>query len=84
MLDDVDCNIQTYILYVINADNTILFYMLYMIILVCTALHKTFVFHEALYHKSFFQFVVASIHYLMLNVYYLYITSILHCEIYSI
>ena len=39
MLDYVDCNIQAYILYVINADNTILFYMLYMIILVCIALH---------------------------------------------
>ena len=62
MLDYVDCNIQAYILYVINADNTILFYMLYMIILVCTALHKTFVFYK---------FVVASIHYLMLNVYYI-------------
>ena len=44
MLDYIDCNIQAYILYEINANNTILFYMLYMIILVCTALHKAFVF----------------------------------------
>ena len=44
MLDYIDCNIQAHILYVINADNTILYYTLYMIILVCTALHKAFVF----------------------------------------
>ena len=46
----------------INADNTILFYTLYMIILVYTALHKAFVFHEALYYKSFFLVVIARIH----------------------
>ena len=32
MLDYVDCNIQAYILYVINAVNTILYYTLYMIL----------------------------------------------------
>ena len=40
MLDYIDCNIQAYILYVINTDNTILYYTLYMIILAYTALHK--------------------------------------------
>ena len=55
MLDYIQCNIQAYILYVINANNTILFYMLYMIISVCISLHNAFVFfYEALYHTSFF------------------------------
>ena len=49
MLDYVDCNIQAHILYVINADNTILYYTLYMIILVCAALHKAFVFSVRCY-----------------------------------
>ena len=44
MLDYIDCNIQAYILYVINANYSILYYMLYMIILVYTALHKAFAF----------------------------------------
>ena len=52
MLDYIDCNIQAHILYVINA--TILFYTLCIIILVCTALHKAFVFYEALYHEASF------------------------------
>ena len=40
-----------------------------MIILVYTALNNAFfVFHEVLYHRSFFQFVVASIHF-CLNLY---------------
>ena len=60
MLDYVDCNIQAYILYVINADNALLFYKLYMIILVCTALHNAFVFYEALYHKRFFSVCCSS------------------------
>ena len=51
----LDCNIQAHILYVINANNTILYYTLYMIILVYTALHKAFsFFYEVLYHTSFF------------------------------
>ena len=54
MLDYIDCNIQAYVLYVINENNAILYYTLYMIILVYTALHKAFVFYESLYHTSFF------------------------------
>ena len=44
--------------------------MLYMIILVYTTLNNAFFFcfHEVLYHTSFFQFVVASIHF-CLNLY---------------
>ena len=61
MLHYVDCNIQTYILYVINANSTILYYTLYMILFVCTSLHKAFVFfYEALYHKSFFSVCCSS------------------------
>ena len=43
MLDYIDCNIPAHI-YVINANSTILYYTLYMIILVYTALHEAFVF----------------------------------------
>ena len=64
MLDYIGCNIQAYILYVINADNNILYYTLYIIILVCTALHKAFVFSMRHYiTRAFFQFVVARIHF---------------------
>ena len=54
MLDYINCNIQAHILYVINANNTIQYYTLYMILLVYTALHKAFVFfYEVFYHTSF-------------------------------
>ena len=84
MLDYVDCNIQDYILYMINIDYTILFYMLYMIILVCAALHKAFVFYEALYHKSFSQFCGSSYTFLfddgILLVYLYYIVKYIVCN----
>ena len=77
MLDYIQCNIQAYILYVINANNTILFYMLYMIILVCTSLHKAFFFSMRHYiTRAFSQYVVASIHFCLM-VYYLYIYTTL-------
>ena len=77
MLDYVDCNIPAYMLYVINADNTVLFYTLYMIILVCTALYKAFVFYEVLHHKNFFLVCCSSYTFCLMMVYYLYIHTTL-------
>ena len=76
MLDYIDCNIQAHILYVINADNTILYYTLYIIILVYTSLHKAFCFfYEVLYHTSFFSVCCSSYTFLfddgILLVYYI-------------
>ena len=78
MLDYIDCNIPAHILYVINANSTILYYTLYMIILVYTALHKAFVFSMRHYiARDFSQFVVARIHFCLMMVYYLYIYTTL-------
>ena len=78
MLDYVDCNIQAYILYNINANNTILFYMLYMIILVCTLLHKAFCFSMRLYiTRAFFSVYCSYYTFCLMIVYYLYIYTTL-------
>ena len=59
--------------YVIMENYTIPFYMLYIIIIVYTALYKGIVFHEVLYYKSFFLVAIARIHF----VYHLYIYTTL-------
>ena len=67
MLDYMDCNIQAHTLYVINANITILFYMLYMIILVCTSLHKAFCFSMRHYITLAFFSVCCSYYYILFD-----------------
>ena len=94
MLDYIYCNIQAHILYVINANYTILYYtILYYTILYYTILYYTilyviydnismhiitqsflFFFYEVISHELFSQFVVATIHFYLMIVYYLYTT----------
>ena len=74
MLDYIDCNIQAYILYVINANNT----MLYMIILVCTSLREAFCFSMRHYiTRAFFSVCCGYYTFCLMMVYYLYIYTTL-------